>query len=209
MTNNRPNSSETLPCGAFLRMDHQPLLSTIPNDNSGGGEQQREYMCRATMAPWDTASCIPLRRKSSNSLKSLFSGFDDVPELVGAWDSDNGSNLNDSASSTMDGVSSLLSISASSTSLRQRQKHQKHLRWGKVEMRFYPVMPGDHPDTMYGPPVCCHSIGKRIVSNNKFFRSSSSPLPGTTLLPFRSTLTRSKHPRRGRPVVVTSCVSLG
>lgn len=140
MTNIRPVNSKNLPFGAFLRLEQ-------PQSNDGRG--QHECMCRATMSPWDTGACIQLQRKSSDSLASFLSGFDDVPGL-GPLDSD--TSLNDSTS-TMDGVSSLLSNSSSASWLRR--KRHKQLRWGKVEMRFYPVMPGDHPDTIHGPPVSC------------------------------------------------------
>ena len=30
----------------------------------------------------------------------------------------------------------------------------KKLRWGIIEMRLHSVIPGDHPDTREGPPVC-------------------------------------------------------
>jgi hypothetical protein len=32
---------------------------------------------------------------------------------------------------------------------------QKLLRWGTIEMRLYPIILGDHPDTWQGPPVSC------------------------------------------------------
>jgi hypothetical protein len=127
--------------------------------NDGGMHPHQVCMCSRSPS-WDTDSCIPIQRKSSHSLRSFLSGFDDeaddvVPSL-GALDSgDNHSlydhNNNSSSTSTFDGISSLLSsCSSPSWSLRKRPKR---LRWGKVEMRFYPVMPGDHPDTAHGPPV--------------------------------------------------------
>jgi hypothetical protein len=155
--------------------------TAVPNNNNNNnnnkkhndGEMHPHQVCMCSRnSSWDTDSCIPIQRKSSHSLRSFLSEFDDeaddvVPSL-GALDSgDNHSlydhNNNSSSTSTFDGISSLLSsCSSPSWSLRKRPKR---LRWGKVEMRFYPVMPGDHPDTAHGPPVsslpwllCCSKI---------------------------------------------------
>jgi len=31
---------------------------------------------------------------------------------------------------------------------------EKHVRWGKIEVRKYPIEPGEHPDCQTGAPVC-------------------------------------------------------
>lgn len=36
---------------------------------------------------------------------------------------------------------------------RKLTKALRKVSWGSVEMRMYPIIPGDHPDTMQGPPV--------------------------------------------------------
>jgi hypothetical protein len=153
MKNSRPVSSDSRPSGPFLT-DQQRQSS--PRNDGGAPHHRQECMCSS---PWDAGSCIPIQRKNSHSLRSFLPGFDDVPGL-GPLDSDN--SLNDSSTSTLDGISSILSTCSSPS--WPRRKHQKQLRWGKVEMRFYPVMPGDHPDTAKGPPVSpplilCLSMG--------------------------------------------------
>jgi hypothetical protein len=216
MKNSRPVSSDSRPSRPFM-MDQQ-RQSSPPNNSEGELEGEapahhHRQECMVCSGPWDTDSCIPIQRKSSHSLRSFLPGFDDVPGL-GPLDSDN--SLNDSSTSTLEGLSSILAT-CSSTSW-PRRKHQKQLRWGKVEMRFYPVMPGDHPDTAQGPPVSpplilCPSMGGCMApapcSVSNMTRPSSSQLPGTTLLPFRWTSTPMNRQRPDRAGMVISCVSLG
>lgn len=38
------------------------------------------------------------------------------------------------------------------------EKTSRSLSWGVIEMRIYPIIPGDHPDTWQGPPVRLSSI---------------------------------------------------
>lgn len=39
-----------------------------------------------------------------------------------------------------------------------RKVMQRKVSWGNIEMHMHPVIPGDHPDTLEGPPVCHDAI---------------------------------------------------
>lgn len=51
-----------------------------------------------------------------------------------------------------------------------------HVMWGDVEVRIYPIIPGDHPDCVQGPPVSSVDSQFAISDKKDSFHSNSSRL---------------------------------